>query len=512
VGAKICATCGDPFPPEATQCPRDGSSIVLSDTQKMPVDPLIGKQLGDYLIEKQIGMGGMGIVYGGIQPQISKRVAIKVLRPDLAADPAQVQRLLAEAQAVNAIHHRSIIDIFGFGKVPDGRHYVVMELLEGEPLEELIERKAPMPPLEAIPLLDEILSALGAAHGRAVIHRDLKPSNVFVASQQDGSRYLKLLDFGLAKRSALPNARTAQTNDGSVSGTPDYMAPEQARGEAVGPETDLYALGIVAFQMLTGELPFTAATPIELLMKHLNTPAPTPSSIEQSVPSALDDLVLSLLAKEMSDRPRSADVVRASLKRISRELTDAATQVGAKIEPQWRVTGPHPAHSTTRVVSAPAKNWLPFAGAGLAGAIVFSAVAYFVFRPRPSEAILVEPPPAQIIAAPVPPTTAPVVAPPPPVVVARPEEPQPPPENPPPASKPGAAKGGRGVVSAKALQERIARLDKLIRKKAGPGEEPDAEALAFLNRKRLELTFPGSSDKLASISAYLDAWEKRYLR
>ena len=138
-----CATCGEPFPVGATECPKDGTSIKLSKTQPSYVDPLIGARLGDYVIEKQIGMGGMGIVYKGVQPQIAKQVAIKVLRTDIAADPVQVQRLLAEAQAVNAIRHRSIIDIFGFGSVPDGRHYIVMEFLDGEPLEDLITRVAP---------------------------------------------------------------------------------------------------------------------------------------------------------------------------------------------------------------------------------------------------------------------------------------------------------------------------------------------------------------------------------
>ncbi|MGZ3461241.1 MAG: serine/threonine-protein kinase, partial [Archangium sp.] len=173
-------------------------------------DPLVGLKIGEYELRQRIGVGGMGLVYDGIQPLIGKRVAVKVLRPELAAAEEQVARLLAEARAVNAIRHRGIVDIFGFGQVPDGRQYIIMEYLEGVALDAYLAEKGRLPVPEALDILDEVLGALGAAHGAGVVHRDLKPSNIFLVKQPDGSRYVKLLDFGLAKM-GLPTGRTAQT-------------------------------------------------------------------------------------------------------------------------------------------------------------------------------------------------------------------------------------------------------------------------------------------------------------
>ncbi len=296
--------------------PTDPSMGPLTDPRRpRPIDPLIGQKLGEYVIEQKIGSGGMGIVYRGVQPVIGKPVAIKVLKPDVASQPGQMERLLAEARAVNAIRHRSIIDIFSFGQLPDGRHYVVMEFLEGEGLDAFMKKRSPLPLDEAVPLLEEILSALAAAHGAGVIHRDLKPSNIFVVTPRAGPRYLKLLDFGLAKQAALPGASTPQTRLASIVGTPDYMAPEQARGDPVGPFTDLYSFGCVAFQMLTGRLPFQGESAMVVLLEHQERPPPRPSSINPSLPPSVDKLLLELLAKSPSARPASADEVLLSIAR-----------------------------------------------------------------------------------------------------------------------------------------------------------------------------------------------------
>src|SRR3954468_20094555 len=155
------------------------------------IDPLIGQQVGEYRIEQRIGIGGMGIVYRGLQPLIDKKVAIKILRPEIADDPDQMKRLLDKARAVTAIHHRGIIDIYGFGQLFDGRQYMVMEHLVGAPLDELIASGRRLSLSETFALLDEVLSALTAAHAAGVIHRDLKPSNIFVARQGDGAQYVK---------------------------------------------------------------------------------------------------------------------------------------------------------------------------------------------------------------------------------------------------------------------------------------------------------------------------------
>ncbi|MFP2934443.1 serine/threonine-protein kinase, partial [Pyxidicoccus sp. 3LG] len=336
-----CDTCGLSVPPDTAVCPRDGTVVLTSfhvpgeapeepkvvvnapeipSADASPKDPLVGLRLGEYELRSRIGVGGMGLVYEGIQPLIGKRVAVKVLRPELAHSTEQVERLLAEARAVNAIRHRGIIDIFGFGQVPDGRQYIVMEFLEGQALDAVLTEKNRLPVQEALSLLDEVLAALAAAHGAGVVHRDLKPSNIFLVKQPDGSRYVKVLDFGLAKRGQGPTGRTAQTRTDMVVGTPEYMAPEQARGQEVGPMTDLYALGVVTFEMVTGRLPFVGSSPVDLLMKHVEARPPRPSEFVSELPPALDAFILQMLTKDPETRPNSADALRQQLHKLRRTL------------------------------------------------------------------------------------------------------------------------------------------------------------------------------------------------
>nr|WP_326938708.1 protein kinase [Archangium violaceum] len=315
-------------------------------------DPLTGLKIGEYELRQRVGVGGMGLVYEGIQPLIGKRVAVKVLRPELAAAEEQVARLLAEARAVNAIRHRGIVDIFGFGQVPDGRQYIIMEYLEGVALDAHLTERSRLPVPEALDILDEVLSALGAAHGAGVVHRDLKPSNIFLVKQPDGSRYVKLLDFGLAKM-GLPTGRTAQTRTDMVVGTPEYMAPEQARGQPVGPMTDLYALGVVAFEMVTGRLPFVGTSPVDLLMKHVDARPPRPSEFVPELPAALDAFILQMLTKDPEARPGSAEQLRRQLQRLRDTLTQQA---------QARLTAPEPARGETPDALAPAEPVKPEPG------------------------------------------------------------------------------------------------------------------------------------------------------
>ncbi|HZI16612.1 MAG TPA: serine/threonine-protein kinase, partial [Myxococcus sp.] len=340
----LCETCGLSVPPDTAVCPRDGTvmltsfqvpppppaepKVIVRDSATTPApipppageprDPLIGLRLGEYELRSRVGVGGMGLVYEGIQPLIGKRVAVKVLRPELAHSTEQVERLLAEARAVNAIRHRGIIDIFGFGQVPDGRQYIIMEFLDGQALDTVLAEKTRLPVQEALSLLDEVLAALASAHGAGVVHRDLKPSNIFLVRQPDGSRYVKVLDFGLAKRAQTPTGRSAQTRTDMVVGTPEYMAPEQARGQEVGPMTDLYALGVVTFEMVTGRLPFIGTSPVDLLMKHVEARPPRPSEFLPELPPALDAFILQMLTKDPETRPGAADALRQQLGRLRR--------------------------------------------------------------------------------------------------------------------------------------------------------------------------------------------------
>ena len=301
--------------------PRDGQLKEGSS------DPLIGQMLGEYRLKGIVGEGGMGQVYEGVQPVIGKRVAIKLLRRELAADPVEAQRLLQEARTVNGIGHRGIIDIFSFGTTADGRQYFVMEYLSGLSLSQHLKQHGALPVEDTLKLLDEVLAALGAAHAAGVIHRDLKPSNIFIVTQPDGSAFVKLLDFGIAKHSPSSRAEMPQTSVSRILGTPEFMAPEQARGHAVSPRTDLYALGAVAFEMLTGQRLFRADNPYELVNQHLNARPRAPSEVLPELPSELDAVVLGLLEKDPAERPASAEVVRDQLKRVRKLLQLDATQL-----------------------------------------------------------------------------------------------------------------------------------------------------------------------------------------
>jgi len=290
-----------------------------------PADPLIGIKLGEYNVIGKLGSGGMGIVYRGEQPLIGKQVAIKVLRPELASDPRQVQRLVDEARAVNAVNHPGLINIFSFGETPDGAKYFVMDLLEGQSLEELLHTRGRLKAWEAVPILEGALAALDAAHGAGVIHRDLKPSNIFLVDLPDHTHLVKLLDFGLAKMGAARGS-TPQTMN-VVVGTPEYMAPEQARALEVSPRTDLYAMGIVAYELLTGDVPFTCESAVETLMMQLDVVPKPAGELEPSIPEQLERLVMRMLAKRPEDRPSSAAEVKRELGRIKRQLTTAETQI-----------------------------------------------------------------------------------------------------------------------------------------------------------------------------------------
>ncbi|AFE09871.1 serine/threonine protein kinase [Corallococcus coralloides DSM 2259] len=292
---------------------RDATQAIRpSPRASAPPDPLLGTQLGEFVIKERIGAGGMGVVYRAEHPLIGKQAAIKVMRMELVS-PQQVQRLLVEARSVNAIRHTGIIDIFGFGTLPDERPYVIMELLRGRSLSDFVRENRRMELESVIWVMDQMLAALGAAHRAGVVHRDLKPANVFVVEAPETPISIRLVDFGIAK--LMESRDNPLTADGLVLGTPEFMAPEQIRGDTVGPATDLYAAGVMMFQLLTGVRPFQGES-VQVMFAHLEQSPPTPSSRLEGLPKEVDALVLRLLAKDPASRPPSAEAVREQLKRI----------------------------------------------------------------------------------------------------------------------------------------------------------------------------------------------------
>jgi hypothetical protein len=274
-----------------------------------PSDLPAGTMVGGYQVTEKIGQGGMGQVYAAAHPLIGKKVAIKILAPQCVAVPDLVRRFIEEARAVNKIGHPHIIDIFSFGQLPDGRHFMVMEYLEGKNLAQRLERETiPVPELRR--LLVQICEALEAAHGAGIVHRDLKPENIWIVQRPQEESHIKLLDFGIAKLLSADTGRITQT--GAAMGTPQFMPPEQCLGRPVDHRADIYSFGIILYLVFTGHLPFNGSTLAEIVYRH-TTEAPKPPSQHRPLPAELEKLILDCLAKEPDMRPRSAREVAERL-------------------------------------------------------------------------------------------------------------------------------------------------------------------------------------------------------
>lgn len=270
-----------------------------------------------YEIERRLGAGAMGEVYVARHLKLNKRVAIKTIAPRISEDAGAIERFEREARTLAQLQHPGIVDVTGFGELPDGRAYFVMAFVAGESLEDRLARDR-IPFEEGIDILDQIACALDVAHHAGVVHRDLKPANVFLAiTPREPRPIVKLLDFGLSKLTLEVDQRLQQTASGVVIGTPLYISPEQARGPDVDGRTDLYALGCVAYEVLLGRVPFPhARTVASLLAAHLHETPPMPRSIWPEIPAAIDLLLFGLLAKDAAHRPTLPQVrhVIASLR------------------------------------------------------------------------------------------------------------------------------------------------------------------------------------------------------
>jgi serine/threonine-protein kinase len=288
-----------------------GQAAAAFVTEPVFAELAAGQTVGEYVVERKLGEGGMAMVYAGVHPLIGKKVAIKVLAPALAAEPDIVRRFIQEARAVNQIGHRNIVDIFSFGRLPDARHYFVMELLEGQPLtRRLADRRRPLEWRESVEIWLQVTSAIAAAHARGIVHRDLKPDNLFLVASGDGV-FMKVLDFGIAKLTGEgPDVRRTAT--GIPMGTPIYMSPEQTAGRGVDHRTDLYAFGIMMYEMVCGRPPFDSDNYVEILHAHLSKPPP-PLAQAARVDSRLEALIMRMIAKKPDDRPPTMEAVREAL-------------------------------------------------------------------------------------------------------------------------------------------------------------------------------------------------------
>lgn len=316
----------------------------------------MGQVVGSYRIERRLGLGGMSAVYEAVETNIGRRVALKIVHQHLNDDP-NLPTLLSEARAVNSIGDEGIVDVFGFGKLPDGRSYLVMELLDGESVEARLKRQKQFTVAEVLELAIPVLHALEAAHAAGFVHRDIKTGNLFVHQRPNRPPVYKVLDLGLAMK--------VKQGSTFAMGTPDYVAPEQAANKRVGPKADLYSLGVVLYELLTGRLPFSHVDANVLISMHQSEPRPHVKTLRPDVPDALDALIRSLMDIEAVARPASAAVVRERLLELKRSLAQQ----------------PPPA----------VRRRAPGLALGLGALVIVAGVAWLVTRPPPPVVTPVEP-------------------------------------------------------------------------------------------------------------------------
>src|SRR5262245_28886617 len=292
-----CERCNAEVASGALFCPMCGAP-----RGRKTGDPMIGEVIGDrYLLRERLGQGASGTIYLAEHITLHRRVAVKILHHDLSRDDLALERFRREATTVGEIDNEHIVEVFDFGRTSDGRMFTVMEHLEGETLAAAIKQAGKLPVPQIVDVLAQIGEALMEAHAMGYIHRDLRPGNVFLARRRGKDGFVKILDFGLAKL-VEKDGEAASTNLGMTFGDPCYMSPEQARGDPVDRRADIYALGIMAYEMLTGGPPFVGKRVFDVLTQHLDTQPGPPSRKRSDVPLWLDAVVLRCLAKRPEDR------------------------------------------------------------------------------------------------------------------------------------------------------------------------------------------------------------------
>jgi serine/threonine-protein kinase len=321
-----CPTCGRQYPSNVQFCPVDQSTLQADPTvvAHSDSDPLIGETLdGKYRIEQPLGVGGMGTVYRARHLLIDRAVAVKVLNQRLFEDEAARVRFQREAKAAGRLQHLNAVAVTDFGQSSDGYVYIVMELLEGHNLREILAKEAPLETARAVSLMLQASAAVAAAHDAGVIHRDLKPANIFVTQSADAPSIVKVLDFGIAKLAAETlddDEPHTLTQIGAMIGTPRYMSPEQCSGLHLTPASDVYSLGVILYEMLTGTVPFSGASPLAIAVKQTSEYPRPPKEIVAAIPDDLEKVVLHALEKEPRDRPANAAEFRKELLEVAEKL------------------------------------------------------------------------------------------------------------------------------------------------------------------------------------------------
>ena len=311
---KRCKICGQRFTSDAAFCPFDGEPLALTGGPEPGGDPLLGTTVdGRYEVLQLLGEGGMGAVYLVRHKALGRMFALKALRREMARDRELCARFIQEARTAATINHPNVVQITDYGQLPDGIPYFVMEHLEGQPLSRLIRAGGPVPAARAVRIISQLAAGIGAAHRLGIVHRDLKPDNIFVLRGDNGDN-LKILDFGVAKVAG----SASMTRTGMVFGSPHYMSPEQASGQPVDHRADIYAVGVIMYELFTGRVPFEADTFMGVLTKHMFM---APERFRERVPEArdlgaLEDVTLRCLEKKPDNRFGSMEALVAEIDQV----------------------------------------------------------------------------------------------------------------------------------------------------------------------------------------------------
>jgi hypothetical protein len=334
---KICPTCGTEYPADERFCPRDGSALKAQDGGT----DLIGSIIADrYLVLKKLGEGGMGRVYLAEHVKMGRKSAVKVMNPGTVTDADAISRFNREAANASRISHQHVAQVYDFGETADGLIYLAMEYVEGEALTDILARDGALPPERAGEIVRQVAEALSVAHDMGIVHRDLKPDNVMLAKFRDGSDCVKVVDFGIAKAAGVEAQKVTKT--GLVIGTPEYMSPEQIAGDPLDGRSDIYSLGLVAFNMLTGRLPFPSRTAQESVIMRLTEP---PVRLAQMRP-------------QIAWTPKVQEVMDKALQRDAALRYSSANEFGRALSAAVKGLSTAAPSGTTKVMDEP-DAWVP---------------------------------------------------------------------------------------------------------------------------------------------------------
>lgn len=293
----------------------------------------VGMQIGNYRLVRKLGEGNFGAVFAGEHIQIGRKAAIKVLHPSAQADPLTEVRFLNEARSVNQVQHNGLVEIYEIGQLPDSTRYIIMEYLDGETLSALLKREGALPNPYGLALIRQTAQALSATHEKGIVHRDLKPDNLMLVGDREGrvAGVVKVLDFGIAKSAQAEKSEGPKTQHGAVVGTPKYMSPEQCNAEVLTGKSDVYSLGMICYELFSGQHPFQSRTVVEMFMAHMMKPVPPLGTVAPKLSSKTVALVHRMLEKDPSLRPTMAEVAAELTKQGA---DDSFQKVEARFRPR----------------------------------------------------------------------------------------------------------------------------------------------------------------------------------